>query len=127
LIEPPFPPTHPVTRLGRVIQQLRSFRDLHSAELESLAAELEPDAAAKIRIYGDLQRDEGQLIVDELLDVQQALKDAAQPTEPSLEAPAASPPEEAWQASPKRAQWLEEQTEARQPRSRRDFFKPLSS
>jgi hypothetical protein len=32
---------HAVTRLGRVIQQLRSFGDLHAGELDALAAELD--------------------------------------------------------------------------------------
>ena len=62
---------HPVTRLGRVIQQLRSFGELHAGELEALAAELNTpspsDVAARIRIYSEVQRDEAQMIVDELV------------------------------------------------------------
>jgi len=48
---------HAVTRLGRVIQQLRSFDPLHSAELEALARDLEavaPDVAVRLRIYIDM-------------------------------------------------------------------------
>ena len=113
-----FGPTHPVTRLGRVVQQLRSFADLHAAELESLAAELEaaelPDLAARVRVFRDVQRDEGQLVVDELVDIQTDIASA----EPAQES-AQEPDPEPWKASPKRAQWLAEQT---RPRSRRELF-----
>ncbi len=119
---------HPVTRLSRVIQQLRSFGDLHAAEFEALALELEgrgaPEAAARVRVHRHVQRDEGQLVVDELIDIQQALAAAAQPPEPALDAPVAAAPEDQWKTSAKRAQWLEEQAEARQPRTRRDLFRP---
>lgn len=113
-----FGPTHPVTRLGRVVQQLRSFADLHAAELESLAAELDaadlPELGARVRVFRDVQRDEGQLVVDELADIQSDMASA----EPAEESAQETDPEP-WKASPKRAQWLAEQT---RPRSRRDFF-----
>ena len=52
---------HPVTRLGRVIQQLRSFSDLHAGELEGLAVELDAvgagEVAQRLRSYRDVQRD----------------------------------------------------------------------
>src|SRR5260221_2901053 len=78
---PQFPPMHPVTRLGRVIQQLRSFGELHAGDLEALAAELDTanasetnraspkDVAARLRIFRDVHRDEWQRIVDELVDI----------------------------------------------------------
>ena len=132
---PQFPPMHPVTRLGRVIQQLRSFDDLHASELDALATQLDAagatDAAAKIRVFRDVQRGEGDLVVDELVDIQQAVSQAAQQTlpEPDPEAPIARP-EDAWRNSPKRAKWLAEEAlreaEARAPRTRRDLFSRFS-
>jgi metal-dependent amidase/aminoacylase/carboxypeptidase family protein len=120
---------HPVTRLGRVIQQLTSFGELHAGELETLAAELEAtsaDVAARLRVYRDVQRDEAQMIVDELVDLQadMAATDQAElaPTEAAT-VPAGSDPAI---NSPRRARWLAEQAEEeerrRQPLSRRDFF-----
>ena len=38
---------HPVTRLGRVVQQLKSFSDLHASELEMMADELDDRIGAK--------------------------------------------------------------------------------
>ena len=107
--QPTFPPMHPVTRLGRVIQQMRSYDDLHASELEALAAELDTlgatDAAARIRVFRDVQRGEGDLVVDELVDIQQAVSQAAQQstpqTPPDPEQPIARP-EDAWRNSPKR-------------------------
>jgi hypothetical protein len=128
---------HPVTRLGRVVQQLRSFDDLHFAEFDTLAAELEAagasDAAAKLRVYRDVQRDEAHLVVDELVDIQSEVSRAAAPAQrvdppPAVDpdTPVAASPEEAWRTSPKRAQWLAEEAErdaeARAPRTRRDLF-----
>jgi len=128
---------HPVTRLGRVIQQMRSYDDLHASELEALAAELDTlgatDAAARIRVFRDVQRGEGDLVVDELVDIQQAVSQAAQQstpqTPPDPEQPIARP-EDAWRNSPKRAKWLAEEAqreaEARAPRTRRDLFSRFS-
>src|SRR5713226_9022045 len=82
-----FPPMHPVTRLGRVIQQLRSFGELHAGELEALAAELDDpsasDVAGRLRIYRDVQRDEAQMIVDELVDIQSDMAATGQAEEPA--------------------------------------------
>jgi hypothetical protein len=138
--QPQFPPMHPVTRLGRVIQQLRSFDDLHAAEFDALAAELEAtgasEAAAKVRVYSDVQRDESQLVIDELVDIQAEVSRAAQPQplEPppaDPQAPVGAPPEEVWRNSPKRAKWLAEEAqrdaEARQPRTRRELFSRFST
>ncbi len=122
---------HPVTRLGRVIQQLRSFGELHAGELEALAAELDAtsasDVAARLRIYRDVQRDEAQLIVDELVDIQADM--AANDQSEGLQAPAAitsSGTRDPAINSPRRAKWLAEQAaeeeRRRQPLSRRDFF-----
>ncbi len=110
---------HPVTRLGRVVQQLRSFGDLHGAELEALAASTEDEElAAKLRAVAAIQRDEAQLVVDELVELQGHLAEPAeQPEEPHE---AAIPPEQAWKASPKRAQWLAENA---RPRNRRELFR----
>jgi hypothetical protein len=70
-------PLHPVARLGRVLQQVRSFTTLHAAELEGVAAELDAagqgELAARLRIFRDLHGQEASLILDELADVQSAL------------------------------------------------------
>jgi hypothetical protein len=121
---------HPVTRLGRVIQQLRSFGDLHASEFDALASELDAaglnEVAAKIRVYRDVQRDEGQLVIDELLDIQGDVLETAEPAVPPPPDTPAAAPEDQWRASPKRAQWLAKQAEldaqARAPRTRREFF-----
>jgi hypothetical protein len=125
-----FPPMHAVTRLGRVIQQLRSFDELHAGELEALAAELDlasaEHVAARLRIYRDVQRDEAQMVVDELVDIQadMAAAEAAEIT-PRTTSSVANGGDPAIN-SPKRARWLAEQAaedeRRRQPLSRRDFF-----
>jgi hypothetical protein len=128
-------PLHPVTRLDRVLQQIRSFTTLHASELEGLAAELEAagqtELAARLRIFRDLHVQEAGLIQDEIADISgeldRAKGDLTLPAplsgaerEPGGEVsdPAAN--------SPKRARWLAEQAraaeEARRPRSRRDLF-----
>ena len=116
---------HAVTRLGRVIQQLRSFGELHANELEALAAELEddgaPEVAARLRAFRDVQRDESQIVVDELADIQSEA--AAGP--PDVALPTADAHDPAIN-SPKRARWLAEQAaeaeRLKQPFSRRDLL-----
>src|SRR5438132_8267609 len=122
---------HPVTRLGRVIQQLRSFSDLHAGELEGLAVELDAvgagEVAQRLRAYRDVQRDEAAMVVDELVDVQRDMAAAAlpQPVEP-LELPPGAPgvARDPAISSPKRAKWLADQASEeerlKQPLSRRD-------
>jgi hypothetical protein len=117
---------HPVTRLGRVIQQLRSFDALHSGELEAMARDLEaagaPDVAIRLRIYIDMQRDEADVVVTELADIQSDISiDAPPPQQPeSGSDPAVN--------SPRRAKWLAEQAaeaeRLKAPMSRRDLFNP---
>ncbi len=128
-----FPPMHPVTRLGRVIQQLRSFADLHADELEGMAVDLDAagatDVAARLRAYRDVQRDEASMVVNELVDIQTDMAAASQPTEtpanptPPLAAAASRDPAV---NSPRRAKWLAEQAaeaeRLRQPVSRRGLF-----
>ena len=119
---------HPVTRLGRVIQQLRSFGELHADELEALATELDSapvaELARRLRIYRDVQRDEAQIVLDELVDIQADLAIAADQATPSE--PAAADGSDPAINSPKGARWLAEQAaeeeRRRQPLSRRDFF-----
>src|SRR5438270_13857359 len=106
---------HPVTRLGRVIQQLRSFGDLHANELEMMAVALDAagaaDLAQRLRAYRDVQRDEAAMVVDELVDVQTDMAAAAQP-QPQPPEPVEVPPTAPGGArdpaisSPKRAKWL---------------------
>lgn len=126
--QPIFPPMHPVTRLGRVIQQLRSFGDLHANELEIMAVALADggaaDLAQRLRAYRDVQRDEAAMVIDELTDIQSDMAAAAQPAVPQ-EVPAGSE-RDAAANSPKRARWLAEQAaeqeRLKQPLSRRDLF-----
>lgn len=121
--EPQLPPTHPATKLGRVVQQLRSFGDLHANELETMAVDLDTagatDLAARLRAYASVQRNEASMVVDELVDIRTDLIDAAQPHETGVPGdPAAN--------SPKRAKWLAEQAaeaeRVRLPISRRGLF-----
>ena len=121
---------HPVTRLGRVIQQLKSFGDLHSGELDGLAAELDQanaaEQGARLRIYRDIQRDEAQMVIDELVEIQADMAAAGQAElAPAVELGAAGASDPAIN-SPRRARWLAEQAaeeeRRRQPLSRRDFF-----
>jgi hypothetical protein len=121
-----FPPMHAVTRLGRVIQQVRSFGDLHAGELEAMALELDAagasDAATRLRIYRDVQRDEAQMVVDELVDIQTDVADSDPP--PEVAEPGSDPAVN----SPRRARWLAEQAaeaeRLKAPMSRRDLFNP---
>ena len=132
--QPIFPPMHPVTRLNRVIQQLRSFGDLHANELELMAVALEDagatELAQRLRAYRDVQRDEAGMVIEELVDIQGDMAAAAPP------APLEVPPEPPGVArdpainSPKRAKWLAEQAaeeeRLRQPLSRRDLFERVA-
>jgi hypothetical protein len=121
-----FPPMHPVTRLGRVIQQLKSFGALHAGELEAMAADLDaagaPDSAARLRLYRDVQRDEAQMVVDELVDIQTDMADSPPSPPPATAAGSHDPAVN----SPKRAKWLAEQAaeaeRLKAPLSRRDLF-----
>lgn len=122
---------HPVTRLGRIIQKLRSFSELHASELESMAAELDSagaaDQAGRLRSYRDVQRDEAAMVVLELVDIQ---RDMASESDQPVDAP---PPVGHDQAvnSPRRAKWLAEQAadaeRLRQPVSRRDLFERITN
>jgi len=123
---------HPATRLGRVLQQLRSFARLHSDELggviEQLEAREQPDLAASLRAYRRIHEQEASMVLDELTDIQTGLVDVGQETrsppdraatpvqpESSLQDPAAE--------SPKRARWLAQQSQrAKEAISRRAFF-----
>jgi len=115
---------HPVTRLGRVIQQLRSFGELHSGELEALAMELEAggsaDVAARVRIYRDMQRDEAAMVTEELVDIQGGIEEAL----PAPEAPTVG--HDPAVNSPRRAKWLAEQAaeaeRLKAPMSRRELL-----
>lgn len=68
------PLMHPLTRMGRAIQQLRSFGDLHAGELDGLADELEASGsdeyARRLRVFRDMQRGEGQMVIDALVELQ---------------------------------------------------------
>lgn len=77
---------HPVTRLGRVAQQVRSFATLHAGELDQLAREIEaaglPDLAQRARTFRALHETEAQLVLDELSDLRGDLeRQAAGPAE----------------------------------------------
>jgi hypothetical protein len=128
--EPELPPTHAATRVGRVIQQLRSFGELHANELESMAVELETAGAthlaARLRVYRDVQRDEAAMIVDELVDIRSDLVEAAYVPETLPLTPDSGSPGDPAANSPKRAKWLAEQAaeaeRLRLPVSRRGLF-----
>lgn len=119
---------HPVTRLGRVIQQLQSFAELHAGELDQFAQELErsgaEELARRLRLFRDMQRDEGQMVIEALVELRGDLAPEAAASNES--APEASGPDDPAANSPRRAKWLAEQAaeaeRLRQPLSRRDLF-----
>jgi hypothetical protein len=125
---------HPVTRLGRIIQQLRSFSDLHANELETMAMDLDAagsgDLAARLRAYRDVQRDEATMVVDELVDIQRDMIAASPSSEPQETSPTVGAGDPAIN-SPRRARWLAEQAaeaeRLRQPVSRRNLFERLAN
>jgi hypothetical protein len=130
---PDLGPLHPVARLGRVLQQLRSLGTLHTGELASTADELEAagqtELAAKLRVFRDLQARELGLILDELADLRTEMETAARSGAVQSTATPAPQPDRPPSASaaaadsPKRARWLAEQARrAERPVSRRDFF-----
>ena len=129
-----FGPLHAVTRVGRVLQQIRSFTTLHASELEGVAGELEAagnaELAARVRTYRDLHSQEAELILDELADVRADLEREARGSAASNPAAQEQPTPGSAQTrtdpaanSPKRARWLAEQArQAERPLSRRDLF-----
>jgi hypothetical protein len=125
---------HPVTRLGRIIQQLRSFGDLHASELEGMAGDLDAagagEVAARLRAYRDIQRDEASMVVAELVDIQTDMA-SSQPADAPVLPAASDTPNDPAANSPRRARWLAEQAaeaeRLRQPIARRNLFERLSA
>ena len=119
-----FGPMHPVARLGRVIQQLRSLTTMHTGELEGIMGALEAtgqsEAAERVREYRDLHAQEVQLVLDELADVRTDIEREAQrgAGDDAVETAEAAPTDPA-ASSPRRARWLAEQ-------ARRSNARPLS-
>ena len=100
-------------RLQRLEQQLRSFRDLHTAELGELAE--------KLQALARLHADELQLLLAELADITAEL---GRQRGGALRRAEAEPGEDPAAASPKRARWLAEEARRMQPQavSRRDLL-----
>lgn len=125
-------PLHPVTRLGRVLQQIKSFAALHTVELEQFASQLEasgqPEAADRLRKLCEIQTQEIRYILDELADLRADLERAATAASAgeSVDSPspdAASRSTDPAASSPKRARWLAEQSaRANQLVSRRQLL-----
>jgi hypothetical protein len=71
----------PAARLRRVAVQLRSFAELHGAELGRLADELEAsgagELAGRLRLYLAIQRDESRLAQEELEDIRAQIEAGA--------------------------------------------------
>ncbi len=113
-----------------MIQQLRSFGDLHANELESLALDLDragaADLAARLRAYRDIQRDEANMVLQELVEIQADLGEQLAAAETSAPPPPPAPGADPAVNSARRARWLAEQeAEAerlREPLSRRELF-----
>ncbi len=117
-------PLHPATRLGRSLQQIRSFAEMHARELEDVAAEAEAtgmgEVAQRLRLFRELHAQETQLVLDELADVRADLlgeESAPLRPEPSEAGAARVASANAAASSPKRARWLAEQERAREPRA----------
>ncbi len=81
-----FGPLHPVTRLRRLQQQVRSFAGLHAAELSALAHELREDGheghAARLTAFQVLHDQEAALVLEELTDLASDLAAGAGPSSP---------------------------------------------
>ncbi len=142
---------HPVTRLARVHQQLRSFQELHAFDLTELAAAVEQAGqsglAGKLRVLQAVQSDELALVIDELADLRSDFDARMRPTpatdpaapadsldaegaqESPIESVRGAPPDDPAASSPKRARWRAEMARrAAQPVSRRAIFTgPLGS
>ena len=108
-------------RLGRVIQQLRAFDQLHASELEAIALELSSsESAQRLRAISEIQRDEARMVIDELAAIQNSLVATAE-TPPALDP----------SASPKYQKWLADQAaeaeRLKQPLSRRELFDRVGS
>lgn len=104
------------SRLARLEQQIRAFRDLHTQELS--------ESAERLAAIAKLQADELQLVLDELAQVvadAEALVASAGTTAASSEGAAPGGGGDPAAASPKRAKWLAEQERASRL-SRRDLL-----
>jgi hypothetical protein len=90
-----------------------------AVDLEAAGA---ADVAARLRLYRDVQRDEAQMVIDELVDIRTDMAAAAAPATQTEAAPTTDPAIN----SPKRARWLAEQAaeaeRLKQPFSRRDLL-----
>jgi hypothetical protein len=84
------------TRLRRVEQQIRAFKQLHESEL--------------------------QLILDELTDISKQVEDEIAAERASATPVAPADPADPAASSPKRAKWLAEQERKSAPRSRRELL-----
>ncbi|MBI4212714.1 MAG: hypothetical protein HY534_00200 [Chloroflexi bacterium] len=129
---PAFGPLHPVTRLGRARQQLRSFTGLHSAELGAVVQELRDaglaEIAARLTAFRELHEQEAGLVIDELADIASDLASEPQsgsppPPEPTVEGSTRDESDPAAK-SPRRARWLAEQARRLEGVSRREFLLP---
>jgi len=105
-------------RLARLEQQIRSFRELHVAEVG--------DLAKKLGTLAQLHADELQLVLDELADIAREIA-ARRATEGRQESGAAdgsavAPPGDPAAGSPKRAAWLAEEQRRAAPVSRRELL-----
>ncbi|MDE3113418.1 MAG: hypothetical protein KGK34_10815 [Chloroflexota bacterium] len=95
------------TRLRRLEQQVRAFRDLHARELN--------ESAERLAAIAKLQADELQLILDELDQLVADAGAAVASTDSSPRAPEAGTARsegDPGAGSPKRAKWLAEQERA---------------
>ncbi len=105
------------TRLRRLEQQIRAFRDLHTRELT--------ESAERLAAIAKLQADELQLVLDELAQLvadADARAASAATSGPTPEAGASAPSDaDPAAGSPKRAKWLAEQERASHM-SRRDLL-----
>ena len=148
MAEPPAPgprfgPLHPVTRLARVQQQLRSFAGLHRSEIGGVIQQLDEGGlqgfSDRLTAYLDLHAQEMATVIEELEDVAKDLSAASSPgrgasevqrnakSDLPQEQQKAVDPSDPAADSPKRARWLTEQANRLlRPVSRRGFLFPGS-
>ena len=98
-------------RVRRIEQQIRAFRELHTAEVN--------DLAEKLKTIAELQSGELQLILDELARLSRDLT----PEAPSPSTTPATSGDDPAAGSAKRATWLAEEERRAGPRSRRELLR----
>lgn len=122
-----------ITRIARVIQQLKAFDLLHADELDAMADEIDlagfPELATRLRTFSEVQRDEARIVIAELVDIhaEMSVVDSGERAITPRDPAAHSPRRAKWLADQAaQAERLEQSKQLKQPLSRRDLFGRVS-